>query len=154
MISKAAVEDHIDGLLDLAMNGKGIAADLDHAIESGWSTAFESCLFVLVRTSCSVIANRCRLDTADNIAHRRIIENTLQTMAMDRCDNTNASLSDCATRPRILGTAKLVDDDDLRRVVAHGLQHHVSLSLRWRNAHPTRIADACVRNSSIAANLA
>jgi len=128
MISKAAVEDHIDSFPNVAMNGKRIAADFDHAIESGWSAAFES-RFVLVRTSGAVIANRCRLDTADNVAHRRVLQNTLQTMAMDRCDYTNATLSDCATRPRIFGTAKLIDDDDLGRVVAHGLEHHVSLSL-------------------------
>ena len=72
---------------------------------------------------------------------------------MRRADELHAAFGDRARGLRLELGADLVDDDDLRHVVLHRLDHHAVLLLRPRDLHAARGADRRVRDVAIAGDL-
>ena len=68
-------------------------------------------------------------------------------------DELHAALRDGARRSRLELDADLVDDDALRHVVLHRLDHHRMLQRRRAHLHATRAPDAWMRYVAVSGDL-
>ncbi len=93
------------------------------------------------------------LDAADQIGQRRIEQQIFQRVTVGGADELNAALIDGARRLGFTFPADLIDDDDLRVVILHRLDHGFVLVGRARNLHAAGAADGRMRNIAVTTNL-
>ena len=72
---------------------------------------------------------------------------------MRRGDELDAALGDGAGRLRLELAPDLVDDDHLRHVVLHRLDHHLVLQRGGGHLHAAGAPDAVVRDVAVARDL-
>jgi len=72
---------------------------------------------------------------------------------MSRAHQLHTTLGNGASRGSLQLCADLVDDDDLRHVVLHRLDHHGVLQDRGSHLHASRLADGRMRDIAIPADL-
>ena len=97
-----------------------------------------------------LVAQRHRLYPPDEIAQGGVLEEVVEGVAVRGGDELYAPLRDRAGRQRLRFGADLVDDDDLRHVVFHGLDHHRVLELRDGDLHAARAPDPRVGDIAVA----
>ena len=128
------------------------ALDLDEHVEGGRGLAFED---ALLRPAAAglLVAQGDRLDAADEVGERGVQDQVFQRVAVRRRDELDAALSDGAGRLRLELAPDLVDDDHLRHVVLHRLDHHLVLQRGGGHLHAAGASDAVVRDVAVARDL-
>ena len=99
------------------------------------------------------VAQRNRLNAAHKVGQRGVHDEIVQRVAVRRRHQLHAALRNRARCVCVRLRANLVDDDDLRHVVLHRLDHHRMLQRRRAHLHSARPADARMRNIAVARNL-
>src|SRR5581483_2847564 len=148
-----AAQERIDRLGDVAVDGDALPAlDLDDDVEGRRRLALED---RLLRAAAArfLIAERDRLDAADEVGQRRVQHQVFQLGAVRGGDELHPALGDRARRGGLELRADLVDDDHLGHVVLDGLDHHGVLERRLRHLHAARLADGRVRDIAVARDL-
>lgn len=81
------------------------------------------------------------------------LDEVFQKLPVGGGDELHAALGNGPARERLLNGGDLVDDDHLRHVVLHSLNHHLVLVLRVRHLHAPGAPDGAVRHVAVAADL-
>ena len=125
-------QHRVDRLGHVGVDGHAVAGlDLDDHVEGGRRLALEHALLGPPAARL-LVAQRHRLDAADEVGERRVQHEVVEVVAVGRADELHAALGDGAGGGRLQLRADLVDDDDLGHVVLHRLDHHVVLQRRAR----------------------
>ena len=125
--------------------------DLDQDIKSGRRPPFQH-RFLRAAASGLLVAQCHALDPTHQVGQRWIDQQVLQGFAVRGAHQLHAPLCDRACRNRLLLPPDLVDDNDLRHVVFHRLDHYLMLKLRPCHLHPPRPTDGRVRDVAVAAD--
>ncbi len=143
----------VDGLGHVGVDGNAIAIlDLHDDVECRRGLALQH---RLLRPSppCLVVAERDRLDAADEVGQGRIHHQVVEVVAVGGADQLHATLGDGARGQRLELRADLVDDDDLGHVVLDSLDHDRVLQVGCTHLHAPGAADARVGDVAVAGDL-
>ena len=100
-----------------------------------------------------LIAQRDRLDAANEVAEGGVFDQIGQGIAVGCGHQHHAPLGDRAGRHRFGGGADFIDDDHLGHVVFDGLDHHLMLQFRLGHLHAPRPADGRMGDVTITGDL-
>jgi hypothetical protein len=135
------MDDHVLAILDL-----------DQHIEGGRRFAFEHTL-LRAATPRLLVRQSDRLDATHQVAQSGVVEQIVQCVAVRGADQLHTALGDGACGDGFQFAPDLVDDNHLRHVIFHRLDHHLVL-LRWvGHLHAASAADGRVRDITITCNL-
>ena len=148
-----AQEHGVHGLRHVVIDRDSLVRlDLDEHLECRRGLALEHALLCSSAAGL-LVAQRDRLDAADEVRERRIQHEVLERVAVRGRDELHASLGDGARGGRFLLRTDLVDDDDLWHMVLDRLDHHRVLQRRCGDLHPARAADPGMRDIAVAGDL-
>ena len=149
----AAAQEIVHRFCDVVVYGHALPVlDLYEHVK-GWG-----CLALehgLLRAAASgfLVAERHAIDAAHQVAERGVEQEVFKRDAVGRADQLHPALGDRACCGGLKLAADFVDDDDLRHVVFHGLDHHLVL-LRWLgHLHAPGAANGRMRDIAVAADL-
>mmetsp|Transcript_8351 Transcript_8351/g.38043 ORF Transcript_8351/g.38043 Transcript_8351/m.38043 type:complete len:446 (-) Transcript_8351:530-1867(-) len=148
----AAGEHLVDTLLDVVRDPHRALVHLDEDGKGGGRLTLHDGLLASPRARL-VVAQRHRLHAADEVSQRGVLDEVLQELAVRCAHELHAALRDGPARDGFRLCADLIDDDHLRHVVLHRLDHDLVLLRRVGHLHATRAADGAVGNVSVAADL-
>jgi uncharacterized membrane protein (DUF4010 family) len=123
--------------------------DFDDRIESRRGLAFGDG-FLCAAKARLFVAQGDGLYPAHQIRKRGILNQVIQGVAVGRTDQLNTTLGNGPRRQRLFDRPDLVNDDDFRHVIFHGLDHDCMLARRVCHLHASRTADGGVRDITIA----
>ena len=129
-----------------------VGLDLDEDLERRWRLALEDALLRAAAAGL-LVAERHRLDAADEVAERWVEHEVFERVPVRRRDELHPTFGDGARGRGLLLGADLVDDDDLGHMVLDRLDHDRVLERRSLDLHPARAADAGVRDVAVAGDL-
>ena len=140
----------VDHFGHFIVDGQAVpAVNFHHHIESRRPLAFQHAL-LRAAVARLLVAQGNRLNAADEVGQGGVHNEVIQGVAVGGGDQLDAALGDGAGGGGLALGAHFVDDDDLRHMVFHRLDHHAVLLRRGGNLHPAGAADGRVRHIAIA----
>ena len=127
------------------------ALNLHHHVEGGRRLALQH---RLLRSAIArfLVAQRNGLDSPHQVRQRGVHNQVVQRVAVGRGDELHAPLGDGAGGGGLLLRAHFVNDDSLRHMVFHCLNHHAMLLRRRGNLHPPRPSDGRMGHVAVASD--
>ena len=124
-------------------------ANFHERVECRRSLAFEHG-FLRSAAARFFVAERDRVNSAEQIRERRIHQKVVERVAVRGRDELHAAFGDRARGHGLGFGADFVDDDDFGHVVFDGLDHDRVLQIRPRHLHAPARADTGMRNVAVA----
>ena len=112
-VRRRAAQEAVDRRRDVVVDGELVLLlDLDDHVEGRRRLALEHRL-LRAAPARLLVGERDRLDAADEVRERRVLQQVLERVAVRGGDELHAALGDGARRERLCCGADLVDDDHL-----------------------------------------
>ena len=148
-----AAQQRVDGAGDLLVYGHAVPRlDLHQGVEGRRGLALQHAL-ARAAPPRLLVAEGDRLHAAEQVGQRGVHQQIVQAVAVRRRHELHPAFGDRARGGGLRLRPHLVDDDDLRHMVLHGLDHHGVLLGGRRHLHAARPADAGVRHVAVAGDL-
>ena len=120
-------------------------------IKSGRRLAFQHRLLRAAKTRL-LVAQRHRLYPANQVGQRGVHNQIVQRVPVGRSHQLHPPLGNSSGGGGLLRRPHLVNDDDLRHMILHRLNHHPVLLGGRRHLHPPGVADGGMGNVPVPGN--